>query len=158
VWYLTFGGGTPQTGLAKQLYFDAGPTLEERTGLGLFGRIIAAGEGDGRAGSANSGAGMAGPVGTTQGTGPAQTALFLGALSPSGGPQGTSTATGASGLQAPATDANTSVTAQQTLPNAASASEPILQSGNSRPTTDVLDGIFVGLAKRQDDDLGQLGF
>ena len=101
---------------------------------------------------------MAGLVSTTQGTGPAQTALLLGALLPSGAPQGTSTATGASGLQAPATDTNTAVGAQQTLPDAALASEPILQSGNSQPTTDVLDGVFVGLAKRQDDDLGQLGF
>jgi uncharacterized protein (TIGR03118 family) len=158
LWYLTFGGGTPQTGLTKQLYFVAGPTLEHSTGQGLFGRIIAAGEGDGRASSAESGAGMAGLVSTTQGTGPAQTALLLGTSSPSGASQGTSTANDAGGLQTPATDASTPVTAQQTPPNAALVSEPILQSGNSQPTTDALDGIFVGLAKRQDDDLGQLGF
>jgi uncharacterized protein (TIGR03118 family) len=158
LWYLTFGGGTPQTGLAKQLYFVAGPSLEHNTGQGLFGRIIVAGQGDGRDSNSDSAAGMAGLVSLMQGPGPAQTALLLGALLPSGAPQGTSTATGASGLQAPATDTNTSVAAQQTLPNAALAAEPILQSGSSRPTTDVLDGIFVGLAKRQDDDLGQLGF
>jgi uncharacterized protein (TIGR03118 family) len=157
LWYLTFGGGTPQTGLTKQLYFVAGPSLEHSTGQGLFGRIIAAGQ-DGGGTSADSAAGVESRVSTMQGTGLAQTALLLGALSPSGAPQGTSTATGASGLPALATDKNTSVAAQQTLPNAALASEPILQSGNSRPTTDVLDGIFVGLAKRQDDDLGQLGF
>ncbi len=59
VWYLTFGGGTPQTGLTKQLYFDAGPTLEESTGLGLFGRIIVAGQGDGQGSSAESAAVLA---------------------------------------------------------------------------------------------------
>jgi uncharacterized protein (TIGR03118 family) len=157
LWYLTFGGGTPQTGLAKQLYFDAGPTLERNTGQGLFGRIIAAGEGDGRAGSADSGAGMAGLVSTTQSTGPAQTALLVGASSPSGASQGTSTANGASGLQPVAADPNTSATAQQTTPNAALAPEPIVQSGNSQPTTDALDSLFAGFANAKGDDLGQLG-
>jgi uncharacterized protein (TIGR03118 family) len=43
LWYLTFGGGTPQTGRTDQLFFVAGPSLEHNTGQGLFGRIIAAG-------------------------------------------------------------------------------------------------------------------
>jgi uncharacterized protein (TIGR03118 family) len=156
LWYLTFGGGTPQTGLTKQLYFVAGPSLGHNFGQGLFGRIIAAGEGDSPDSRAGSGAGMAGQVSTTQGTGPAQTALLLGALSPSGASQGTSTANDAGGLQTPATDASIPVTAQQTLPNAALASEPILQSGNSRPTTDVLDSLFAGFTNGKDDEVGKL--
>jgi len=156
LWYLTFGNGTPQTGLTKQLYFVAGPSLEQNFGHGLFGRIIAAGEGDGRASSADSGAGMAGLVSTTQGTEPAQIALLLVALSPSGASQSTSTTNDASGLQTPANNASNPVTAQQTLPNAALASEPIQQNGNSRPTTDVLDSLFAGFTNGKDDEVGKL--
>jgi hypothetical protein len=43
-------------------------------------------------------------------------------------------------------------------PTAARWAVPIPQTGNSEAVTDVLDGVFVGLAKRQDDDLGQLRF
>src|SRR5262249_2331938 len=57
LWYLTVGGGNPETGFTKQLYFDAGPTLEHNVAQGLFGRIIAAGQGDGRGSSADSAAG-----------------------------------------------------------------------------------------------------
>src|SRR5262249_39302599 len=67
LWSLTFGGGTPQPGLTKQLYFVAGPSLEHNTGQGLFGRIIAAGQGEGLGGNAASAADMAGPVSTMQG-------------------------------------------------------------------------------------------
>jgi uncharacterized protein (TIGR03118 family) len=44
LWDMTFGGGTPRTGRTNQLYFDAGPTLAQEYGQGLFGRIIVAGE------------------------------------------------------------------------------------------------------------------
>ena len=43
LWDLTFGGGSPDNGLSKQLYFDAGPNVPDPAGNGLFGRIIAAG-------------------------------------------------------------------------------------------------------------------
>ncbi len=43
LWDLTFGGGSPDNGLSKQLYFDAGPNVPNPAGNGLFGRIIAAG-------------------------------------------------------------------------------------------------------------------
>jgi uncharacterized protein (TIGR03118 family) len=49
LWDLTFGGGSPDNGLSKQLYFDAGPNAPNPAGNGLFGRIIAAGDhGDGK--------------------------------------------------------------------------------------------------------------
>src|SRR5262249_56027127 len=47
LWDLTFGGDSPANGLAKQLYFNAGPNAASAAGNGLFGRIIAAGRGDG---------------------------------------------------------------------------------------------------------------
>jgi hypothetical protein len=47
LWDLTFGGDSPANGLAKQLYFNAGPNAVSMAGNGLFGRIIAAGRGDG---------------------------------------------------------------------------------------------------------------
>jgi uncharacterized protein (TIGR03118 family) len=45
LWDLTFGGNSPANGLAKQLYFNAGPNAASAAGNGLFGRIIAAGRG-----------------------------------------------------------------------------------------------------------------
>ena len=44
LWYLTFGNGNAGTGRTNQLYFDAGPTLAQQYGHGLFGRIIVAGQ------------------------------------------------------------------------------------------------------------------
>jgi len=46
LWDLTFGGDSPANGLAKQLYFNAGPNADTMAGNGLFGRIIAAGRGN----------------------------------------------------------------------------------------------------------------
>jgi uncharacterized protein (TIGR03118 family) len=46
LWDLTFGGDSPTNGLGKQLYFDAGSNVPNPAGNGLFGRIIAAGQGD----------------------------------------------------------------------------------------------------------------
>jgi uncharacterized protein (TIGR03118 family) len=45
LWDLTFGGDSPANGLDKQLYFNAGPNAASAAGNGLFGRIIAAGQG-----------------------------------------------------------------------------------------------------------------
>src|SRR5262249_44396352 len=112
LWYLTFGGGTPQTGLTKQLYFDAGPTLEVNIGQGLFGRIIAAGQGDGQGSSAS--ADMAGLVSMMRGPGPAQMPLLLiESLSPSAGPQGAGVASLASSSQPAASNVSNSVAARQ---------------------------------------------
>jgi uncharacterized protein (TIGR03118 family) len=157
LWYLTFGGGTPETGLTKQLYFDAGPTLEHQVGQGLFGRIIAAGQRDGQGRSGASAAGMAGAVSTMQGPGPAEMPLLLiESLSRSAGPQDTSVASHPSNLQPAASDVSNSVPDPETVQTRALAGEPIVQTGKSRTRTDVLDGLFVGLAKGQDDGLGEL--
>ena len=40
-------GTAPPNGLGKQLYFNAGPNAASAAGNGLFGRIIAAGRGNG---------------------------------------------------------------------------------------------------------------
>jgi uncharacterized protein (TIGR03118 family) len=142
LWYLTFGGGTPQTGLTKQLYFDAGPTLAQAFGNGLFGRIIAAGQGDGRGSNSDSAAGMAGLVSMMQGPGLGQLPLLrLESLSPSAGPQGTGVASPGSSRQ----------------PTAARRAVPIPQTGNSEAATDVLDGLFVDLGIGQDDVPGEFG-
>jgi hypothetical protein len=45
LWDLTFGGSSPDNGLSKQLYLDAGPNAPNPAGNGLFGMIIAAGNG-----------------------------------------------------------------------------------------------------------------
>jgi uncharacterized protein (TIGR03118 family) len=60
LWDLTFGGGSPDNGLSKQLYFDAGPNVPNPAGNGLFGRILAAGNGrDGQGASTDSAAVLA---------------------------------------------------------------------------------------------------
>jgi hypothetical protein len=83
LWDLTFGGGSPDNGLSKQLYFDAGPNAPNPAGNGLFGRIIAAGnqsngQGVGTDNAADSAAetaivGLA-PLPSTTATGPQATA------------------------------------------------------------------------------------
>jgi hypothetical protein len=158
VWYLTFGGGTPQTGLTKQLFFDAGPTLEESTGLGLFGRIIAAGEGDGP-GSVNlSPVAAEGPVSTTHAAGPAQTQLFLiGSVPQDAIPQGTRVAGFFSSIRSAPSDLSSPVTAQPTAPTLVSAEEQILRADNSQTISDALDGVFVALASKRDDVTWKFG-
>lgn len=151
VWYLTFGGGNPGTGLTKQLYFDAGPTLEQSVGLGLFGRIIVAGQGDGADRSADSATGMAALMAILPGSGPASPPLLMsGSLSQSGGPQSTSVAS-----QPVAPNLNTPLTAQHSLPILVSAAKPILQAANGESITDLLDGLFAGLANGREDVLGK---
>jgi hypothetical protein len=113
LWYLTFGGGTPQTGLTKQLYFVAGPSLGVNTGQGLFGRIIAAGEDPAAPGrSALGAAAIAGPVSTM----PLQLIVplpVIESVSQSADPQGTSVAGQPSILQPPVSDLSSSVTQEK---------------------------------------------
>jgi uncharacterized protein (TIGR03118 family) len=83
LWDLTFGGGSPDNGLSKQLYFDAGPNAPNPAGNGLFGRIIAAGNSGNGQGVSTDGAAVRVAQGMTAGlaplppasaTGPAATA------------------------------------------------------------------------------------
>jgi uncharacterized protein (TIGR03118 family) len=152
IWYLTFGGGTPQTGLTKQLYFDAGPSLEQNFGHGLFGRIIAAGQGDGHGSSVESAAGMAGLVSMMQGPGPAQMAApQTEGLSQSGGSHGASVASEPSSLQPPASDASHSRSRPNIVSNSASGLMAALQTGNRDTIDEVLAGLLLGNANGPDD-------
>jgi uncharacterized protein (TIGR03118 family) len=69
LWDMSFGGGNHETGSTNWLYFDAGPTLEHPVGQGLFGRIIAAGHGDGRGRGDDTAAGVPWPISTLPGHG-----------------------------------------------------------------------------------------
>jgi uncharacterized protein (TIGR03118 family) len=133
LWYLTFGGGTAETGLTKQLYFDAGPTLAQQFGQGLFGRIIAAGS-------------------TLQDPGPAKMPLLLiESLSQSGAPQGASLTSYPSSLQPVASDLGSSVPDPETVQTLPSANQPNLQTGKGQAITDLLDGLFAELANGAND-------
>jgi hypothetical protein len=78
LWDLTFGGGSPDNGLSKQLYFDAGPNAPNPAGNGLFGRIIAAGNGaDGR-GAGSDGATVPAAKSTIVGLAPLPSATASG--------------------------------------------------------------------------------
>jgi uncharacterized protein (TIGR03118 family) len=127
LWDLTFGGDSPANGLAKQLYFDAGPNVPNPAGNGLFGVILAAGTGDGRGGAdmmlvLNPGA--AGP----RGAAPAASAL-------SGGPA----------LAQPAT--------LPPAPASAPPAQPMSRSGDGWWSAGAVDGAFVRLADGPDDAL-----
>jgi uncharacterized protein (TIGR03118 family) len=155
LWYLTFGSGTPQTGLTKQLYFVAGPTLEHNTGQGLFGRIIAAGQGDGQGSNSDSAAGMAGLVSMIQGPAPAQMPpLLVESSSPSAGPQAASLASSFSKLHPVASDAGSMIPSPLTVLFPPTPIEPAVQTGGGQTIKDVLDRAFVGLASGEDDVLG----
>ena len=154
VWYLTFGGGNPGTGLTKQLYFDAGPTLEQSVGLGLFGRIIAAGQENGP-GSVNlSPAAAEGLVSTMQAPGPAQMPLpQTESVSQSGGSQGTGVTSQPSSMQPPASDAANSSSGAQTVSNSSPGVKQILHTGDNETIEDVLNGPVLGVANGSDDAL-----
>jgi hypothetical protein len=73
VWHrpaLTFGGGSPDNGLSKQLYFDAGPHVLNPARNGLFGRIIAAGNQGNGQGASTDGAAVPAVEGTIVGLAP----------------------------------------------------------------------------------------
>jgi uncharacterized protein (TIGR03118 family) len=155
LWYMAFGGGTPQTGLTKQLYFVAGPSLEHNFGQGLFGRIIAAGEDNGRGSIANSAAGLPGPESTIQGPGLApMSVLLIDSFSQSAGSQNAIVASQSSSLQPAASVVSNSVIVEKTVTSPDPFGQPILHTGISQPTTDLLDGPIGGLATSHEDVLG----
>jgi uncharacterized protein (TIGR03118 family) len=151
LWYLTFGNGTPQTGLTKQLYFVAGPSLEHNFGQGLFGRIIAAGEGDGPGSGSVSAADTAALASMTPGTRTMQTpGPNSGNPSQSGGSQGTGVAGQPNSLQPSLSDAANSSSSPQMVSNSTPGVNQILQTGGNETIEDVLDGPVVGLANGPD--------
>jgi len=151
LWYLTFGNGTPQTGLTKQLYFDAGPSLEVNTGHGLFGRIIAAGEGDGPGSGSVTAADTAALANMTPGTGPTQMpGPNSRNPSPSSGSQVTGVAGQPNSLQPPVSDTANSSSGPQIVSNGTPGLKQILQPGDNDTKEDVLDGPAVGLANGPD--------
>jgi uncharacterized protein (TIGR03118 family) len=164
LWYLTFGGGTPQTGRTDQLFFVAGPSLEHNTGQGLFGRIIAPGRpGEPDSVSALSSSGAESVVGLTEsmseihGTGPAQIpVLLIQSLSQKASPPSANVAPHAGGLQPAASDLSTSIHGEQSAPPSAPTGEPIQGTSKTQTITDVLDGLFVVLANGQEDQSGEL--
>jgi hypothetical protein len=78
LWDLTFGGGSPHNGLSKQLYFDAGPNVPNPAGNGLFGRIIAAGNGACARGAGTDGASVLAAKSTIVGLAPLPSATATG--------------------------------------------------------------------------------
>jgi uncharacterized protein (TIGR03118 family) len=147
VWYLTFGGGTPQTGLTKQLFFDAGPTLEVGTGQGLFGRIIAAGNGDGPVSTSGSIAATAALASMTPGIGSTQApGSNSWNLSQSSGSQATGVAGQPNSLQPPVSAPGNSSSGAQMGSNSTPNVKQLPQAGGNEARDDVLDGPAVGLA------------
>jgi uncharacterized protein (TIGR03118 family) len=126
LWDLTFGGDSPANGLAKQLYLDAGPNVPNPAGNGLFGRIIAAGQGGTDRGAADP-AGLALNGGSA---GAASTASVPLAVSgPSGGP------------------------AMPLVPAPATSDPPTSQNGESASSAGAVDAFFALLADGLDDVL-----
>jgi uncharacterized protein (TIGR03118 family) len=138
LWDLTFGGDSPVNGLAKQLYFDAGPNVPNPAGNGLFGRIIAAGRGDG--------------PGAADGRATALVCLALN-LGPSGAgvtncpselPQASSPSA------RPALPQAAPATAPLPVPAPATSDQPMSRSGDSTSSAGAVDGVFARLADGPD--------
>jgi uncharacterized protein (TIGR03118 family) len=127
LWDLTFGGDSPANGLAKQLYFNAGPNAASMAGNGLFGRIIAAGRGN--------------PHDTDN------AAKFLGpALDP--GPASAA----ASSLNAPLDAGVSDAQAPELPPSApATSTQPVSQSGGNPSSADTVQLLFAPPATDQDE-------
>jgi uncharacterized protein (TIGR03118 family) len=138
LWDLTFGGDSAKDGLSKQLYFDAGPNVPNPAGNGLFGRIIAAGQGDGPGAAAPS---------------------ALAGLELNLGPAGAGVAS-SPGAAPPAVSAPSD---GPTLPQAVQAATPPLalapattqlptsRTGDSTSSADAVAGVFARLADGPDD-------
>jgi uncharacterized protein (TIGR03118 family) len=140
LWDLTFGGDSPTNGLSKQLYFDAGPNVPNPAGNGLFGRIFAAGQGNGPGDAAASSA----LVGLPLNLGPASGSMANspGAAMAASGPS--------NGLALPV------AVQAATLPLASApvTSDPLRsRSGDSTANEGAVDGIFARLADGPDDVL-----
>jgi uncharacterized protein (TIGR03118 family) len=130
LWDLTFGGDSPANGLAKQLYFDAGPNVPKPAGNGLFGMILAAGTGGGRGGAGMTLAPNPGAAGPPS---PAPAASV-----PGGGP---------------ALPQGAQATAPPTAP--ATPAPPMGRSGYGWSSAGAIDGAFALLADGPDDALGE---
>jgi uncharacterized protein (TIGR03118 family) len=140
LWDLTFGGDSPANGLAKQLYFVAGPNAPDPAGNGLFGRIIAAGWGDGPGSAAVPSAlvGLAlnpGPAGPGAASSPGTPPLGSGS---SGGP---ALSQGAQATELPPASAP------------ATSDQPVSRSGGSASSAGAVDSIFGRLADDLDNAL-----
>jgi hypothetical protein len=140
LWDLTFGGDSPANGLTKQLYFDAGPNVPNPAGNGLFGRIIAAEQGDGRASTGDSAAGMI--MLRLQDHGSAVSGV---ASAPSAVPPV------ASLQDRPLLRSQTArATALPLVSAPATSDQPRSRSGHSPSGADAIDGVFAWLADAQD--------
>jgi uncharacterized protein (TIGR03118 family) len=138
LWDLTFGGDSPANGLAKQLYFNAGPNAVSAAGNGLFGRIIAAGQkaAPGRTDGPAALVGLALTPGLAGAGAASSTSAAPLASDPSGGPALLQ------GAQAP----------EPALPASAptTSDQPVSRGGGRVPRADTVDGVFTRLV----DDLG----
>jgi hypothetical protein len=141
-----------------KLYFDAGPTLAQEYGHGLFGMIIFVAERHVQEDGDESELRMAGLMNALQHPEAAPMPLLTSkTLSQSPGPQLTSVASDPSSAQPSATGVSNSAAAQRNVLTLASAGEPMPQTGNSRTILDMLDGLFGGLTNGQNDVLGSSG-
>jgi uncharacterized protein (TIGR03118 family) len=142
LWDLTFGTGTPASGKTNQLFFDAGPNAPNLAGNGLFGRIVAAGQGDEGGGAEAGAAALAG------------LALNFG---PAGGgvPSSQSAAPPASGPGGgPALPLAALTPAPPPAAAPAPSDQPMSTTGDGLSNAGAVAGTFARLADRPDDVLG----
>jgi uncharacterized protein (TIGR03118 family) len=162
LWDLTFGGGSHLNGRTNQLFFDAGPNLLNPPGNGLFGMIVAAGQGEGQGEDGDGDGGGAGPAsapsGAESGDMPVQVAvgMFL-----ANGPVGIGVAS-YPGMAPPAASSwGSPIALPQSAPAPAVASawessdRQIFETGRGKPHADALDRVLARVVNGSDDALWQ---
>jgi uncharacterized protein (TIGR03118 family) len=140
LWDLTFGGDSPANGLDKQLYFDAGPNAPNPAGNGLFGRIIAAGRGDGRGGADP----MAALASLAVNLGPASAGV-------ASSPNAAVVTSGPSGAPTLPLAAQAAALPPASAP--ATSDQPMSRTGESTWSAGAVDDLFARLADRLGDVL-----
>jgi uncharacterized protein (TIGR03118 family) len=160
LWDLTFGGGSHLNGRTNQLFFDAGPNLPNPTGNGLFGMIVAAGQGEGQGEDGDSAARRAGPTSAPPGAESGEVAMQVAVgMFLANSPVGTSVATYPGTAPPAASSWGNPIAPPQSAPAVASAwdssDRQMIETGRGKPHVDALDRIFARAVDGSDDALWQ---
>jgi uncharacterized protein (TIGR03118 family) len=162
LWDLTFGGGSHLNGRTNQLFFDAGPNLLSPPGNGLFGMILAAGQGEGQDEDGDGDGGRAGPASAPPGAESREVAVQVAiGMSLANGPVGTGVGSYLGTAPPAASSWGNPIAPPQTAPAPPVVSawerldRQIFGTGRGKPHEDGFDRVFARAVNDSDDALWQ---